>query len=108
MIRLAVAGVDDATLRDLGRRLQPVRLVRWPSEDVDAVAILGPCDADPRGLSEATQWQCTSHRPLLICGEVVPGDMSTDASDPAVRVRNLERYFPSRQLIRQQLEAGKL
>lgn len=108
MIRLAVAGVDDATLRDLGRRLQPVRLVGWPSQDVDAVAILGPCDAKSRGVSEAIQQHRASHRPLLICGEVIPGDMSIDASDPVVRVRNLDRFLPSRQLIRQQLNAGKL
>lgn len=104
MIRLAVAGVDDATLRDLGRRLQPVRLVRWPCEEADAAAILGPCDAARRDLSAASP----SLRPLLVCGDVAAAGLPSDSSGGGIRVRNLDRSLPSRQLIRQQLDAGKL
>lgn len=108
MIRLAVAGVDDATLRDLGRRLQPVRLVLWPSLDADAAAILGLVNTSPRDVREAIETHCASRRPLLVCGDVVPADVRIESSQSTIRIRNPDRFLPSRQLVRQQLDAGKL
>jgi hypothetical protein len=108
MIRLAVAGVDDATLRDLGRRLQPVRLVPCPSQEADAAAILGPLDTLQGDVREAIDTHRASRRPLLVCGDVVPADVRIDSSANAIRIRNRDRFLPSRQLIRQQLDSGKL
>jgi predicted dehydrogenase len=131
LFRLAVAGMDASHRQTLSARLVGVSLVSWgtaggglaagsgdaarkadwdPNES-DAVAFLSPSDADVETISK-----------LLLAGKhvlAVPhADLTLERLNQLESVAgrgraclafvNPERYSPSRRLIRQQLNAGKL
>lgn len=116
-IRLAVSSRED----DLGRRVAPrlrhaaistcLALEDPPTESGEAVAFLGPGRPDPAVIEH---WLSAGKHVLLACEVPLPGDALTILFAAAQRNNlhffavNPDRYLPSRQLVRQQLDAGKL
>ncbi len=117
MIRLAVPSTEEALWREIAPRLRGAVLetasdTRGPSlPEACAVVFLGPSQPDPaalQGLLEAGQHVLLATEAYLTSDELE--DLFDVAQQANVRlaVVNPDRYLPSRQLIRQQLDAGKL
>jgi hypothetical protein len=98
MLRLAVI-TDDATLcTAIAPRLRGAVLHR--ADDADAVAVLATM-ADDFKIDKAG-------KSILLNAHCSPSSLRPWLSRPHIAIVNPARYLPSRQLIRQQLDAGKL
>jgi predicted dehydrogenase len=95
MIRLAVSGVDETIRREVAARLRGAVL----SEEYDAAVFLGPA-AD----NEVERLLTAGKSVLLTVGSLPERLPATGR----LAVVNPDRYLPSRQLVRQQLDTGKL
>lgn len=96
MIRLAVLGELEVPWQAIAARLRGVTLVWTPTGELcDAALVCGAHGADLEPYLQAG-------KPVLLSADAAHG------ADPNLPVVNPERYLPSRQLIRQQLDAGKL
>ena len=112
---LAVRG-DEALLRQLGRRLRGATVQPLPPDDTppdgcDAVVLL-----DRRAGDAALIGRCleAGHHTLLVAQPWLAGAALDRLADAASRsgaqlaILNPDRYLPSRQLLRQQLDSGRL
>jgi predicted dehydrogenase len=110
MIRLAVNGAEEATRREVAPRLRGVTIVA-SSEACDAAAFVGTGPVDPGAFEHCLR----AGKPVLLTADACPSSDALERLFGAARranvrlaVVNPDRYLPSRQLIRQQLDAGKL
>lgn len=107
---------DETTLRQLGRRLrgatvQPLSPGDTPPDGCDAVVLL-----DRRAGDAALIGRCleAGHHTLLVAQPWLAGAALDRLADEASRsgaqlaILNPDRYLPSRQLLRQQLDSGRL
>lgn len=133
MIRLAVAGLDDSLRRALAGRLPSTRLEPFTlgaestsesveeSSDRTLAAFFAPAhppdDAPSQFIRSAERFLRDGWTVTVEAGAaaMMASGLTEDAWDRFLNVaggrfsvRNLSRYLPSRQLIRQQIEAGKL
>jgi predicted dehydrogenase len=113
MIRLAVIGALEPRWQAAAARLRGVVLQSKPvdspaTSQYDAAAFFGPLDR-----ARVEQW-LDAGKPVLLADACVSLPMMRELTERARRatarfvVANPDRYLPSRQLIRQQLDAGKL
>jgi predicted dehydrogenase len=108
MIRLAMCGTDEATARYWAARLKGAVLA--PLEEADAVI----AESWPAGIDTALAALLAGRHVLLpagACDSVESLDsLIAAAKRGGVRlgVANPERYIPSRRLIKEQLDSGKL
>ena len=109
MIRLALVSEDTAISQLLGARLRGVKLVS--SADCEAVAFFDPAATTV----EEIQAFLSAGKHVAALGDMCRLETELEALSAAAQERgvrffivNADRYLPSRQLIRQQLDAGKL
>ena len=109
MIRLALGSEDPALSQMLAARLRGVTLVS--PADCEAIAFLDPASAS----AEAIHPFLSAGKHVVAVSELCPLETDLEALSAAAResgaqlsLVNADRYLPSRQLIRQQLDAGKL
>jgi predicted dehydrogenase len=125
MIRLAVCSADDATWRQVAPRLRGAAIdvcgdpAAWQPEaaaNCDAVVILDGPPVDHATVEQETieQW-LRGGKHLLVAGDALAehAALTTLAATALLHkarlaVVNPDRWLPSRQLIRQQLDTGKL
>jgi predicted dehydrogenase len=111
MIRLALSGASEALCRDVAPRLRGATLQPGITGEPDAVAFI---DAACLDAGEIENLLNASHAVLLAAESCLLAPLLEGLSATAERagvcfmVVNPDRFLPSRQLIRQQLEAGKL
>jgi predicted dehydrogenase len=114
MIRLALSGAAETTCRDIASRLRGATLqigLNTLPEAFDAAVFLGP--ATP-AVAEIERLLGAGKHVLLAAESFLPGEVlerlfaTTGRAGVCLEVVNPDRYLPSRRLIRQQLEAGKL
>jgi predicted dehydrogenase len=102
MMRLAVNGVEDATRRKIADRLRGA-VLSVDEADCDAAVFLGPVPAD------RVERLLAADKPVLLAGETPPAEaLDRLAATGRLAIVNPDRSLPSRRLIRQQLDAGKL
>jgi predicted dehydrogenase len=114
MIRLAIGDLNEPMRRELSSRLRGAALV--PSANdlpqaCDAAVLFGPLSDDGAAVVGCLR----AGKPVLLTAEALAAsetlrslaEVASQAGVPLV-VANLDRYLPSRQLIRLQLDAGKL
>lgn len=118
MMRLAISGIDETTGGQLATRLQGATLVnsagpgsRASSTECDAVALLR---SGPALASVAEEWLAAKKHVLLASEACRSGDLlerlasAAQQSGSQLMIASLDRFLPSRQHIREQLDAGKL
>jgi predicted dehydrogenase len=118
MIRLAVSNPETAIWQEAAPRLRAATIVtavdaqhHAPPESCVAAVFAGPGRADAEAIA---RWLRAGKHVLLALEECLPNDLLEAlfgvARETKVRlaVVNPDRYLPSRQLIRQQIDAGKL
>ncbi len=104
MIRLAVQGVEETTRQEITARLRGTSLAAGP-DDCEAAAFLGPvADVD------AIERLLSAGKPVLLANELALSAEALQrlATRGRLAIGNPDRHLPSRQLVRQQLGAGKL
>jgi hypothetical protein len=109
MLRLAVSDANDSLWRQVATRLRGAILETCDqnsSETCDAGVFLRRLEVE--GLGKQPFFTCG--KPVLLSAEVWWSEEAGRLLPPLQRctVANLDRYLPSRQLIRQQLDEGKL
>lgn len=109
MIRLAICGLEGPALLALGRRLRGA--VVDPPGDRDAAVVL---DCSTRSIATAELFLRSGRRVLVtpaVCPslELLEGFVDLcRVSAGRLAILNSTRYLPSRQLIKNQIDAGKL
>lgn len=108
MIRLAISGVEGPALQALAGRLHGAALD--PPGDREAAVVL---DHSPDAVASAEMFLRAGKRVLLsaaACSSVELLDrlISASAGSGLLAVLNADRYWPSRRLIKEQIDAGKL
>lgn len=118
MIRLAISGIDETTRAGLAARLRGAELV--PELDLPAMESASECDAlaildSITPTSEATENWLNAGKHVLILAESCPSidvlerlAITAKKASAQLMVANPDYYLPSRQLLREQLDAGKL
>jgi predicted dehydrogenase len=101
MIRLAVLGAERSRWQAIASRLRGAVLVDAPASGSDAAVVF----AAPL---EALQSWLVAGKPVLIAIPPAAKKLQELTATPNVAIANPDRFLPSRQLIRQQLDAGKL
>jgi predicted dehydrogenase len=103
MIRLAIIGGSEMRLPDVARRLRGVALHAGNTLSCEAVVCL--TRVEHRVIEELLD----AGKHVVLSSEVRWSIETLRAlSNPRLGIVNPDRYLPSRQLIRQQLDAGKL
>jgi predicted dehydrogenase len=109
MIRLAVFGAPNTPWQAITARLRDMELQSNVKAEYDAAAFFAP--PTENGLEACLD----AGKPVLVAAEACPSVEMLDAwtaraqrTQTPLIVANGQRYLPSRQLIRQQLESGKL
>jgi predicted dehydrogenase len=118
MIRLAVSGASQATCDELERRLRQATIAarreqcrRSAPAVFDALIVLDAGRCEMQAIDEVL---ASRNHVLLAADASVSADDIAGLASTAQRcgvqlgIANLERHLPSRQLIRQQLDGGKL
>jgi predicted dehydrogenase len=108
MLRLAISGVQEAIRQLIAPRLRGATI---QADDCDAAVFLGPVGPE----ASAVERLLTAGKHILVAGESYLGDRLPETLDATaerggvhLRVVNPDRYLPSRQLIRQQIDRGLL
>lgn len=117
-MRLAVSGIDETKRRQLATRLRGAMLVDYPvprtfgaQAECDAVALLGSA---PTLTTVAEEWLAAKKHVFLsadACDSVNVLESLADAarqSGSQLMLANPDHYLPSWQLIREQVDSGKL
>ena len=131
MVRLAIAGLEDATLAALAARSQPAQVEPWSrasgrtSSEADtpqasvflgrptiagSAGASGECDRSIEDALRAGRWVLVEPQSTAAClsaAAIDAWERLAISSGGRLTIRNLERNLPSRTLIRQQLDAGK-
>ena len=118
MIRLTISGGDEAVWQQVAARLRGVvietagdKLASDRLPQCDAVVLAGPMRACA---GDVNHWLRSGKHVLLSVNSCLPNELAELASYQPHRgagklaIVNSERYLPSRQAIRQQLDAGDL
>ncbi|MBY0527861.1 MAG: hypothetical protein K2R98_30975 [Gemmataceae bacterium] len=117
MLRLAVFGVDEPCHQEIAPRLRGAELCSERAHAVDA--LLSTCDAavffgSPIRDDSPLDRFLLAGRPVLLAAECLSKQrlqalhVRAISDGACLAMVNLQRYLPSRQLIQQQLDAGKL
>ena len=101
MIRLAIRGAEESRCQALAARLRGASIERGSLASFDALAVLG---APGDEIDQALQ----AGKPVLVAGDLPPTLLPKLVAKSHAIAANPERYLPSRQLIKQHLDAGKL
>lgn len=118
MIRLAISGIDEQARTQLAARLRGALLVecadQWASlssNAFNAVALLGANHNDAQAVIDCL----IAGKSVLISADACYSTDALNALSAAARksgtqimIANPDHYLPSRQLLREQLDAGKL
>ena len=110
-MRLAILGAQSA-VQLLAARVRGATVAPYaPAEVADALALLSP---EPVDAALVTEWLSAGRHVLLTGHSWLQGEALDTLQSAATRggaqlcILNPERFLPSRQLIRQQLDSGKL
>jgi predicted dehydrogenase len=118
MMRLALCGATEAACRDVALCLRGATLQLCTDscfdarpDEPDAVVLVGPAPLDAAGIERLLA--CGTYV-LLAAQSFLPGEVleglavTAERAGVSLAVVNPDRYLPSRQLIRQQLDRGVL
>jgi predicted dehydrogenase len=111
MIRVMVSGLDELAGRELTSRLRGavVEIGSAPPEDCAAAVFVGTEQPEHRLI----EYWLSAGKHVLVAAEAGPSRQLLEAVSAhrgagTLAVINPDRYLPSRQLLRQQLDAGRL